>query len=164
MSVEVTELRPGLALVRLARPDSLNTLNHELVRDFHAALDRLEHDHETRVVVRTGAGRAFCAGFALNGYGDSDDLSAHRTGHRRRPGRGTARSRRGGGRRDPARTAGADRMTRRGLWAGVESPSPSPAQTMALENRMQVLTALTEDQPEAGRAYRRKRPPSYRRR
>lgn len=53
----------------LERPAALNTLNRDLVQDLTFALDAIDSDLDCRVVVLTGAGRAFCAGLDLNGYG-----------------------------------------------------------------------------------------------
>ncbi|SHH07599.1 Enoyl-CoA hydratase [Jatrophihabitans endophyticus] len=66
---------PGVTRLTLNRPGSLNALNVDLVADLTAALDTVECDETCRVVVLTGAGRGFCAGLDLKGYGD-DDLIA----------------------------------------------------------------------------------------
>src|SRR6266850_3139979 len=51
-----------LALVRLDRPEVLNALNFELLRDLGAALDQVASS-DARAVLATGSGdRAFCAG------------------------------------------------------------------------------------------------------
>ena len=44
------------------RPDRLNALNNELTTALNDALGRIASDESVRVVVVTGAGRAFCAG------------------------------------------------------------------------------------------------------
>jgi enoyl-CoA hydratase/carnithine racemase len=44
------------------RPDRLNALNNDLSSALNDALVRIANDPTTRVVVLTGAGRAFCAG------------------------------------------------------------------------------------------------------
>lgn len=46
----------------LNRPDSLNAFNTKLGEEARLALEECERDEEVRVVVITGAGRAFCAG------------------------------------------------------------------------------------------------------
>jgi enoyl-CoA hydratase/carnithine racemase len=46
----------------LNRPDKLNALNAELRREMVSALTQLIRDDTVRIVVITGAGRAFCAG------------------------------------------------------------------------------------------------------
>jgi enoyl-CoA hydratase len=67
--VETERIRDGVTLVTLNRPESLNAMNHELVAAVHDVLDDVDRDHSTRVVVLTGAGRAFCAGLDLKGAG-----------------------------------------------------------------------------------------------
>lgn len=58
---------PGVSVLTLNRPESLNALNPALVMALTEQLDRLHGDSTTRVVVLTGAGRAFCAGADLSG-------------------------------------------------------------------------------------------------
>ena len=66
----ITEPRPGIRLVQMDRPDQLNALDADLVEALHRMLDAVRHDSSVRAVVLTGAGRAFCAGLDLRGYGD----------------------------------------------------------------------------------------------
>jgi len=61
----------GITLLTLDRPSRLNAMSVELVADLHAALDEVAADRACRVVVLTGAGRGFCAGLDLQGYGDA---------------------------------------------------------------------------------------------
>jgi enoyl-CoA hydratase/carnithine racemase len=63
------ERRDGLAVVTLSRPDRLNAVTPGMVEELIAILDRLATDTATRVVVLTGAGRAFTAGMDLRGDG-----------------------------------------------------------------------------------------------
>jgi enoyl-CoA hydratase len=65
----VTRPREDAALLTLNRPDRLNALTSELVAALHDALDELSGDRSCRAIVITGAGRAFCAGLDLAGYG-----------------------------------------------------------------------------------------------
>lgn len=55
----------GLVTITLQRPDKLNALDVALHDQLQAALTELETDHAARVVVLTGAGRAFSAGAEL---------------------------------------------------------------------------------------------------
>lgn len=57
--------RPHVVQLTLNRPDRLNAIVPALVDGLHAALDTVEPDEECRVVVLTGAGRGFCAGFDM---------------------------------------------------------------------------------------------------
>ncbi|MDY6809136.1 MAG: enoyl-CoA hydratase/isomerase family protein [Actinomycetota bacterium] len=70
MSTVTVEHRGQIAIVTMDRRDAMNTLNADLVRDLTVALDDLDGDQGCRVVILTGAGRAFCAGLDLRGYGD----------------------------------------------------------------------------------------------
>ncbi|WP_062478200.1 enoyl-CoA hydratase/isomerase family protein [Variovorax boronicumulans] len=57
--------RAGIALLTLNRPARLNALSQPTVRRLCAALDALAKDDSVRVLVFTGAGRGFCAGWDL---------------------------------------------------------------------------------------------------
>ena len=59
--IQVTEAE-GIATVTLCRPDRLNTFIGHMRRDLAEALEHAGSDRNVRVVVITGAGRAFCAG------------------------------------------------------------------------------------------------------
>ena len=72
MSVlEISTPRPGIAQLTLNRPEKLNAMTTELIEALHAALDQLAVDPSVRVIVLTGAGRGFCAGLDLGGYGSA---------------------------------------------------------------------------------------------
>ena len=57
--------------ITLNRPDRLNALTAELCEALHEELRSVAADRSCRAVVLTGAGRAFCAGLDLGGYGDA---------------------------------------------------------------------------------------------
>jgi enoyl-CoA hydratase len=59
------ERKDGVAIVTLNRPEAMNALSRELRDALAGAFEELETDPETRVVVLTGAGRAFSAGLDL---------------------------------------------------------------------------------------------------
>jgi enoyl-CoA hydratase len=67
--IEIDEPRAGVRLLTLNRPDRLNAMTAELVEELHQALDAAGRDRTCRVLVVTGAGRGFCAGLDLTGYG-----------------------------------------------------------------------------------------------
>ncbi|MDH3683926.1 MAG: enoyl-CoA hydratase-related protein [Acidimicrobiia bacterium] len=67
--VEIFEPKPGIAQLTLNRPERLNALTYELVDELHHALDTVHANHDLRAVILTGAGRGFCAGLDLNGFG-----------------------------------------------------------------------------------------------
>ncbi len=59
------EKRDGVATLTLNRPDAMNALSVELRAALADAFRALQNDDQTRVVILTGAGRAFCAGLDL---------------------------------------------------------------------------------------------------
>lgn len=71
ITYEVNENK--VALVTLNRPSSLNALNLDLAKDFTDVLQRAEEDDNVRVLVVTGAGKAFCAGGDLAWLMAADD-------------------------------------------------------------------------------------------
>jgi len=52
----------GIARLTLNRPDKLNSFNTEMHAELRVALDHIQDNKNIRVLVLTGAGRAFCAG------------------------------------------------------------------------------------------------------
>jgi len=55
----------GIATLVLNRPRQYNALSRALLDALHAEVDALARDETVRVVIITGAGRAFCAGHDL---------------------------------------------------------------------------------------------------
>jgi enoyl-CoA hydratase len=62
----IYERRGPSAWITLNRPAKLNAISHELRDAFADALRRAERDDDVRVVVITGAGTAFSAGYDLS--------------------------------------------------------------------------------------------------
>lgn len=52
----------GIARVKFARPDSLNSLTFQVYRDLTDLFYRLRFDDEVKVIVLEGNGRGFCSG------------------------------------------------------------------------------------------------------
>jgi len=63
--VEVT-LEDGVATLLINRPEALNALSVELLRELDGAVARLEREPGIRGAIVTGAGRAFVAGAAID--------------------------------------------------------------------------------------------------
>jgi len=59
----------GVATLTLNRPQAMNALSRQLRRALIKAFGELAGDPDTRVVILTGAGRAFCAGLDLKELG-----------------------------------------------------------------------------------------------
>ncbi len=62
MSFVELEQRGHVGLITINRPEVLNALNVQALRELDAILDRIESDENIYVLVITGAGRAFVAG------------------------------------------------------------------------------------------------------
>ena len=56
------EVTAGIARLTLNRPDKLNSFTGDMHAELRTVLDSIQNDHSVRVLVLTGAGRAFCAG------------------------------------------------------------------------------------------------------
>src|SRR5579859_2580913 len=59
------EFTGEIAKITLNRPDKRNAINPQMIAELQTALDSIEKSH-SRVVVVTGAGKAFCAGMDLD--------------------------------------------------------------------------------------------------
>jgi|1186.fasta_scaffold00825_4 enoyl-CoA hydratase len=81
MSDAVTIQADGpVRVLTLNRPDSLNAFDDDLHAGLPAALRQVESDRNARVIVLTGAGRAFSAGGDLDGFLElADDLELRRS-------------------------------------------------------------------------------------
>jgi len=62
---------PGIAWFQFNTPERLNGLTTDIKRDLAEAVTQAQMDNAVRVVVFTGAGRAFCAGDDLKAYRDA---------------------------------------------------------------------------------------------
>ena len=69
----------AVATITLNRPDAMNALSPGLERELHNALDEADADPATRVIVLTGAGRAFSAGYDFDEDVSGDDATAAAT-------------------------------------------------------------------------------------
>ena len=58
----IYEVKENIAIITMNRPKALNALNPALLNDFNEALTIAEKDDDVRVIIVTGAGRAFVAG------------------------------------------------------------------------------------------------------
>jgi enoyl-CoA hydratase len=66
----------GCHVVTLNRPRAMNALSLQLRRELARTFDALRGDGETRVIVLTGSGTAFCAGLDLKELASLPDLAA----------------------------------------------------------------------------------------
>jgi enoyl-CoA hydratase len=63
----------GIATITLNRPACMNALSPNLEEELHRAFDQADADRAVRVIILTGSGAAFCAGF---------DQGANKSGRR----------------------------------------------------------------------------------
>ena len=61
-------------IITLNRPEILNSFTAEMLHALSMRFEELQQDDDTRAVLVTGAGRAFCAGADLTGGGGRDDV------------------------------------------------------------------------------------------
>lgn len=64
------QLDDGLLTLTLNRPEQLNAFTVEMANELEHAFNRASLDDEVRVILVTGAGRAFCAGMDLSRPGN----------------------------------------------------------------------------------------------
>lgn len=77
------EVRGSAAWLTLNRPDRLNAVSQALYEALMDGVQKAEQDDGIRVVVVTGAGRAFCAGADLKAHADSDPSMKQRRAYAR---------------------------------------------------------------------------------
>src|SRR5947208_2429133 len=75
------EMDGSVAWLTLNRPESLNAMSNDMMRDLAETLERCADDDTVRAVVLTGAGeRAFCAGGDVKGMASRNDSGGERQG------------------------------------------------------------------------------------
>jgi enoyl-CoA hydratase len=70
--IEIDIPADGIKRLTLNRPDALNSLTFDMYRELIDLFSGIRHDPSVRVVILTGAGRAFCAGHDVRGAGSPD--------------------------------------------------------------------------------------------
>ena len=76
--VVLTEKKGNVGWIYLNQPKSLNSITNELAAGALSAIEEMEQDADVRVIVFTGAGRAFCAGGNLQALDALDTEDAAR--------------------------------------------------------------------------------------
>lgn len=66
-----------IARITLNRPDVMNAIDDDVPRELAAAVERADADEKVHVIVLSGAGRAFCAGYDLLHYAQADGANRY---------------------------------------------------------------------------------------
>lgn len=66
------QVENGVCTITLNRPDTFNSFNEEMSKEFIEALKKANKEEAVRVVVITGAGKAFCSGQDLGDVKKAD--------------------------------------------------------------------------------------------
>ena len=74
------EIADGIAILTLYRPDKLNAFTGRMMHEIISAFDETDANDDVKVVIVTGAGRAFCAGADLSAS-VMHDFTASSGGH-----------------------------------------------------------------------------------
>ena len=81
----IYEVADNIATITLNRPDKLNAFTGTMMTEMIDAFKKASDDDAVRVIVVTGAGRAFCAGADLSAGAATFDRRATVAGPRRAP-------------------------------------------------------------------------------
>jgi enoyl-CoA hydratase len=73
MNTIVFERQGPIGILTLNRPERLNAIDHEMLRELRAFFDERHRDYATRMIIVTGAGRGFCAGLDLKARADQGE-------------------------------------------------------------------------------------------
>ena len=71
MSLVLTEVEAGVAIITLNNPGERNTLTAAMVAEIGSAMDRFEADQSVHAIIVTGAAPAFCAGANLGNLAEA---------------------------------------------------------------------------------------------
>ena len=141
------EFEAGVVTVTLNRPEKLNAFAGQMRRDLAEALEHAGSDQGVRVVVITGAGRAFCTGADvkfMRELMERDDVDEFK----RLLGAGR-------------RVLTAIRQMSKPVIASVNGPAYGAGFNLALERELQQQLFQSEDAREGLSAYVEKRKPQF---
>jgi enoyl-CoA hydratase len=74
----IVEIADGVALITLNRPDALNALNSQLLRELATAVEKADASEKVRCIVLTGSDKAFAAGADIKEMADKTFVEMYR--------------------------------------------------------------------------------------
>ena len=74
----IVEIAEGVALITLNRPDALNALNSQLLRELATAVEKADASEKVRCIVLTGSDKAFAAGADIKEMADKTFVEMYR--------------------------------------------------------------------------------------
>ena len=66
----------GRIVLTFNRPEKLNAVTYDMGLEFREILQQINEDHDSRVVIITGAGKGFCSGADVSGTEQKQSLNA----------------------------------------------------------------------------------------
>ncbi len=75
------EKEEKIAVVTINRPETLNALNTETLKELELAIDEIAKDEQIQAVIITGQGKAFVAGADISEMKDLDVMAARKFGN-----------------------------------------------------------------------------------
>ena len=66
----------GRIVLTFNRPEKLNAVTHDMGLEFREILQQINEDHDSRVLIITGAGKGFCSGADVSGTEQKQSLNA----------------------------------------------------------------------------------------
>src|SRR5208283_5903445 len=69
----IFEKQGPITTITFSRPERRNCLNREVILEFERLLQNVRDDRETRALIVTGTGTAFCSGADISMLKNSDD-------------------------------------------------------------------------------------------
>lgn len=74
------EKNAGIAILTLNRPEQLNAVSLPMAQSIEKAVAEVDRDDSLKVLIITGAGRAFCAGLDITTFKEVDQMSLEELG------------------------------------------------------------------------------------